>query len=177
MEKVATYSFSLNTNVLKVVGLYPADDKKFLYKVYSYVVYVSAMFPITSLSALHFLLNEELTSFNYNDFMMVAMIFYTLKFLPFVTNLERMRRCIHYFDDPFFNVVTDKHKKTILDCVNICRRNSKIFFVGYLVGYTGFVGQAILNHRQLPLNVWMPKWVKNKAVYYYTEFILVLLGK
>ncbi|XP_063912024.1 odorant receptor 94a-like [Zophobas morio] len=176
MEKVAAYSFSLNIRVMKVIGLYPSNSHQSLHKIYAHVIYILAMIPATTLGLLHFVFTEDITNFTYNDFIMVAMVFYTFKFLPFVKNSAQIKNCIHYFDDPFYTVVQEKHREIVEECVDVCRRNSKVFFVGCIAGLTGFIGQAVLNLEQLPLNVWIPKFVKERALCYHIVHFLVMLG-
>ncbi|KAJ3666967.1 hypothetical protein Zmor_002383 [Zophobas morio] len=67
----AGYSFSLNISVMKLIGLYPSDTYQHLHKAYAVTLYLIFMLPPTILGLLRFVFAQELTSFDYNDFMMV----------------------------------------------------------------------------------------------------------
>ncbi|KAJ3666968.1 hypothetical protein Zmor_002384 [Zophobas morio] len=174
----ARYSFSLNISVMKLIGFYPSDTYPCVHKIYAVIVYLILMLPPTILGPLRFVLAQEVTSFDYNDFMMVGMIFYTFKFLPFVKNGEKFKKCIHYFDEFYGSVVHDQHKKIIQECVNVCQRNSRVFFVGCIGGIVGFMGQLLTREdpTQLLVNVWLPDFVMKSRVLYYHVYVILILG-
>ncbi|KAJ3666964.1 hypothetical protein Zmor_002380 [Zophobas morio] len=56
---------------MKLIGLYPSDTYQHLHKAYAVTLYLIFMLPPTILGLLRFVFAQELTSFDYNDFMMV----------------------------------------------------------------------------------------------------------
>ena len=176
MERGAEYSFSLNITVLKIVGFYPVDSYKVVHKMYACLLYALVLIPVAIFSVLHFVFAEDLTDFKYNDFIMVAMVFYAFKFFPWLVQSNKFKHCIHYFDDLRY-VVEQQHEKTVKECSGICRRNSQIFFASCLAAVIGFVGQAFMNLEELPLNVWVPTFVREKPLYFgFIRFLLLLGG-
>ena len=172
MKRLADLSFSLNITVLKVIGIYPLDNYKLLHKVYAYVIYVVSMVPVSIFCLLHFTCASDLTDFKNNDFVMIAVIFYTIKFFPCLLNRNKIKQCIHYFDR--FDYSLADHKKIIDECVSTCQRNSKIFFMGCVAAVTGLAGQTLMNLDELSLDIWLPKFVREKPLYFYTvQFLIV----
>ena len=174
MKTIAERSFSLSITVLKIVGFYPSNTHKELHKLYGIVLYIVAMIPITILSLLHFVFMENLSDFKSND---LAIIFYTFKLPPCLINRDKIKICIHYFDDPLYSVVKEEHKKIIDECIAICRRNLNIFLVSCVSVAVGFLTPALINVQLLPLNIWLPKFVIERPVFFYLVRFLTFLGK
>ncbi|KAJ3666976.1 hypothetical protein Zmor_002390 [Zophobas morio] len=173
MERVADYSFTLNISVLKFLGFYPVKSYKVLHKVYACILYTLVMIPVAIFIVLHFVFAEDRTDFKHNDFVMVAMLLYVCKFFPWLLQSNKFKHCIHYFDQLYDAV--KEHEKHVEDCSAVCRRNSKIFFVGCVSAIFGFVGQACVNSDELPLNVWVPTVIRQKPLYYGFIYVLCLL--
>ena len=177
METIAGRSFSLSITVLKLVGFYPSNNHKLLHKLYGVILYIVAMIPITIMGLLHFALMTDLADFKSNDFIMVAIIFYTFKLPPCLMNRNKIKDCIHYFDENYSSVVEEEQKKIMDECVATCRRNFKVFFITCMLAALGFLIQSLLNLEQLPLNVWLPKSVRHNPVYFHFVRFLIHFGK
>jgi hypothetical protein len=179
MEEVVRQSFTLNLTIMKIIGLYPPRRYSRIYKVYAYTLYVTAMMPPTIFGILHFMFSEDLTAINYSDFVMVGMIFYAPKLFPFVLNGDNIKKCIHYFDASHYTVLKHEHQKIIEECVHNCQRNSRVFFLGCIVGLIGFIGQVFFREdvHKLPLNVWMPQSIQKQSILYYCIYFLLVMGK
>jgi hypothetical protein len=179
MKEVIQKSFHLNLTVMKIIGLYSSSKYPRIYKMYAYVIYVLAMMPSTIFGLFHFILSEDNSAINYSDFVMVGMIFYAPKLLPFVINGEKIKKCIHYFDASHYTVRRPEHKNIIEECVHSCQRNSRVFFVGCIAGLIGFICQIFIreNIHQLPLNIWLPPSIEKNPIFYYSFYFLLVMGK
>ena len=134
------------------------------------------MIPVAICGLLHFTCTADLTNFKNNDFVMIGIIFYTIKFLPCLIKRNKMKHCIHYYDHFDYNFETLDHQKIIEECISTCRRNSKIFFIGCVAAVIGFIGQTLVNLEQLSLDIWLPKVVQEKPLYFYSAQFLIVTG-
>ncbi|KAJ3666971.1 hypothetical protein Zmor_002387 [Zophobas morio] len=175
MKTISERSFSIAIIVLKIVGFYPSDNHKQLHKLYGIVLYIVAMIPISILSLLHFVFLEEMSDFKSNDFSMVAIIFYTFKLPPCLIHRNKIKRCIHYFDDPLYSVVKQEHKKIMDECIAVCRRNINVFLISCLSTGCTFLAPALINPEILPLNVWLPQFVVDEPVLFQLVRFLTFL--
>ncbi|KAJ3666978.1 hypothetical protein Zmor_002392 [Zophobas morio] len=174
MQRIGDLSFSLNIRLLKIIGVYPSDNYKTVHKIYGYVLYIVAIVPVAVCGLLHFTCTADLTKFKNNDFVMIGIIFYPIKFFPCLIHRNKIKHCIHYYDHFDYNFLTHDHQKIIEECISTCRRNSKIFVIGCAAAVTGFIGQTLMNLEQLSLDIWLPKFVLEKPVYFYcAQFLIV----
>ncbi|KAJ3666975.1 hypothetical protein Zmor_002390 [Zophobas morio] len=174
MKGVADLCFSLNITVLKFIGVYSIENHKILHKVYGYTTYVVTMFPVAIFSSVHFMYFSNLTDFEANDFVMVAMIGFTIKFLPCLMKRNEIKKCIHYFDHFDRSLRRVEHKKIIEECISTCRRNANVYFMGCVVVLGGFSGELLMNLEELPFNMWLPNFVRENPFWFYTVQFLIL---
>ncbi|KAJ3666972.1 hypothetical protein Zmor_002388 [Zophobas morio] len=176
MKTIAERTFGLTIIVLKIVGFYPTNNCKILHKFYGIVLYIVAMIPVTILSLLHFVYMKDLSEFKTNDFVMVALVFYTFKLPPCLINKNKIKNCIHYFDDPIYSAVKEEHKKIIEECIAVCRRNFNVFLISCITGTSGFVLSAAINVEMLPVNVWLPKsFIDEPVIFQIVRFLTFLV--
>ena len=134
------------------------------------------MIPVAIFCLLHFTSAANITNFKSNDFWMIGIIFYTIKFFPCLKKRKKIKYCIHYFDDFDYSGEKSDYKEILDECVSTCRRNSKIFFLGCVGAIIGLIGQTLMNLNELPINIWLPKFVIEKPVYFHTMQFLTLSG-
>lgn len=103
----------------------------------------------------------------------VASCFKTLSFLR---NGHKIKKCIHYFETPDFAFQTPGEKKIVDECVRICERNVKIYFVALSVAVNSwFVLPIVEQSQKLPIDIWLPYEIDDPAVYY-LSYVFVVAG-
>lgn len=174
---IVSDSFKLNVTLLTLIGLYPPKKPSMLHKLYATILYSLAFLPPLVLGTLHFFFMDDFNDIDFSDFVMIGMISYTFKLMPFVTNSSKVKKCINYFDILNYKVFKSE-EKILKACIGSCRRNTNVFFVGCCLSLFGFVAQALLreNPHQLPVKVWFPFTHKEAPVIYYSIYFLLVYG-
>ncbi|XP_063912027.1 odorant receptor 33b-like [Zophobas morio] len=95
------------------------------------------------------------------------MVIYIPKFLPFVTNGNEIKLCIHYFDLEIFSLLEDADD-VLVECTRVCRRNTKFFFSGAIFCWISLLIKPFIwgGSYRLPVEVWLPFSVENQPVLY-----------
>ncbi|KAJ3666991.1 hypothetical protein Zmor_002404 [Zophobas morio] len=107
MPSITQVNFALNLRWMKLIGLYPPEKQTLWHKFWSFVLYFIALVPFAVLGVFGFVLNVGMQIMDYNSFIIVGMVIYIPKFLPFVTNGNEIKLCIHYFDLEIFSLLED----------------------------------------------------------------------
>ncbi|RZC32666.1 7tm 6 domain containing protein, partial [Asbolus verrucosus] len=178
MKGIIKQSFSINLRLMGAFGLYPPETSGFLYKVQAYFLYSAFTLPIPILGTLYFILDEEINAaLDGNAFLIVEMACQITKLFTFIRNGDKIRKCIHYFEKPFFANYTDKQKKIIDRCSRICRRNSIIFLVSIIGGNIFWATRPFFSKEQkFPVDVWFPYNPMAGTKIFYSVYLFLVMG-
>ncbi|RZC00559.1 7tm 6 domain containing protein [Asbolus verrucosus] len=99
-----TLSFSINLRVMNACCLYPPMQHNSLYKITAYLMHVCFVMLVPTLGILHLLLedNLDMERVNYNAGFLAQATCFITKFLPFVKDGHRIRKCIDHLESSFF---------------------------------------------------------------------------
>ncbi|RZC36662.1 7tm 6 domain containing protein, partial [Asbolus verrucosus] len=159
--------------------LYSPEKHNRFYKTQAYIFYCVFIILVPLLAILYLLLEEEIdiVEINYNAAFLSQTTCFITKLLPFVTNIDQIRKCIHYFGDPNFKAHNDGEKKIIDDCVRICRRNSTAFLIGVTGGvFIWDIKPLFGKDYALPIEVWLPFNPKGELKTYYCVYLFLALA-
>jgi hypothetical protein len=126
---------------------------------------------VPSLTILNFIVEEHLDILQLNNTatFLSETICWIIKLLPFLTNGQRIKKCINYFGDTYFKAMLcgDTERKNIINnSIEVCRRNSLVFLVGVIGGLASFIIKPLfLNSQRLPLNMWLPFRTSENWIY------------
>ncbi|RZB38835.1 7tm 6 domain containing protein, partial [Asbolus verrucosus] len=178
MKGIIKQSFSINLRVMGAFGLYPFKTSRFLYKVRAYFLYSVFTLPIPILGTLYFILSEEINAaLDENAFLIAEMACQITKLFPFISNSDKIRKCIHYFELSFFMTYTDKQKKIIDRCSRICRRNTTVFLVSIIGGNIFWATRPFFSKEQkLPVDVWLPCNLMAGTKIFYSVYLFLVMG-
>ncbi|RZC35895.1 uncharacterized protein BDFB_003881 [Asbolus verrucosus] len=179
MGGIVKESFSVNLRVMRAFGLYPPKKHKCLYKLHGFFMYGLFIVSIVLLGCLYLLLEEniDIVQVADNAFLISEMGCYIIKLLPFINNGDQIKRCIHYFESPFFRVSSDKQKKIIDDCNRTCRKISSIFLIFVTCAVTSWAIKPFFwKHYRLPVDVWLPFDATSSPHIYYPVYSFLVLG-
>ncbi|RZC41684.1 7tm 6 domain containing protein [Asbolus verrucosus] len=178
MEKLAKKSFSINLKVMTALHLYSSKTTR-LHKVCALIIYFLFSFHVPLLGSLYFLLEKDINIERVSDnaFVLAEVVSCFFKLLPFITNGNKIRRCIHHLEAPVFQVFNNQQQAIVNTCIDTCRRNSRIFFVLLLSGYTLWsIKPLLLGDHRWPIDVWLPVNVNNKTISFYFVYFYLIVG-
>jgi hypothetical protein len=179
MAGIVKQSFSVNLRIMRALGLYPPRKYKNLYKVLGFFMYSLFMICIGLLGFLYLLLDEniDIVQIADNAFLLSEMACYIIKFFPFINNGDEIKKCIHYFESPFFRVSSDKQKQIIESCNSTCRRINTIFLIFVTGSVTSWAVKPFFwKHYRLPVDVWLPFDATATPQIYYPVYSFLVLG-
>ena len=178
MPSITQVNFALNLRWMKLIGLYPPEKQTLWHKFWSFVLYFIALVPFAVLGVFGFVLNVGMQIMDYNSFIIVGMVIYIPKFLPFVTNGNEIKLCIHYFDLEIFSLLEDADD-VLVECTRVCRRNTKFFFSGAIFCWISLLIKPFIwgGSYRLPVEVWLPFSVENQPVLYVCVFAMLAVDK
>jgi hypothetical protein len=172
-------SFRINLKVMKAFHLYPPENYTPLYKIKAYFMQLVFVFPLPVLGILYLLLEEHLDwkRVNYNAGFLAQATCFTTKFLPFISNGHRIKKCIVFFESSSFNVVKARHEHILNECIQICRRNTRIFLFCVGGGVASWVAKPLFwEGRNLPVDVWLPFNPTSEVTVYCCIYIYLTTG-
>ncbi|KAJ3666936.1 hypothetical protein Zmor_002357 [Zophobas morio] len=171
--------FKLNLIIMRILGFYPTQKFKKIYKLYAYAVYVSFTIPVPTLAAVHLIVGEniDLVQFGDSSFIIFQVGCFIFKLVPFIFNAEEVRKSIYMLEWPIFNNYSKKQEVIIEKCVKICKRNTWLF-LGFCVctflswSVTPFFGSV----HKFPIEIWLPFKPTSNEKRYVLTFIFIFLG-
>ena len=181
MQNITQRSFGINLILMTILNLYPPDKLTFSFKVRAYSIFLISVPPIPVFGVLYFLVEKGLTTteFNENAFLIAEMTCQVGKFLPFITNGTRIKKCIHFFESVQFAPQQKRQKEIINKCCRTCKRNSMIFLVSIVAGIIFFASKPLLMGKghKLPANIWLPFDSKSNPVVFGWVYVFIIFGK
>lgn len=136
MSGFVSYSFRLNIIVLKILGLYPSKSYYKIHRAYAVVLFIVSMAPSFVVGVLHFVYTADLAHINNSDLFLIAMQFYTLKLIPFVTNGTQVEKIVIYFEATCYaitkperiNIIVSQRAEEIHMCSLLVVLEEALFF-------------------------------------------------
>lgn len=179
MEEIVGRSFRINFLVMQILGFYPPQKYKMLYKIYAYVVYCAFTILIPVLAALDLLLEEDvdLEQVSDNAFLVCETGCFIIKFLPFIKNVEKIKKSVFMIEHPLFHIYTKSQEYLIDECVTICRRNCRLFLTICIITLVNWaITPFFLPGDNLPIEIWLPFNYKANKKLYILSFVFVVAG-
>nr|XP_015840912.1 PREDICTED: odorant receptor Or1-like isoform X3 [Tribolium castaneum] len=179
MEGLVKKSFRVNLLVMQILGFYPPQKYKILYKTYAYVVYCAFTILIPVLAALNLLLGEDvdLEQISDNAFLVCQTGCFIIKFLPFVNNVAKIRNSLFMIECPLFHIYTKSQEYIIDECVATCRRNCRLFLTFCIITLINWsISPFFLPGNALPVEIWSPFEHKASRKFYFWSFVYVVAG-
>lgn len=164
-------SFKINFRIMKITALYPPTKYKKFNRVLLFIMYMSFVVPVPILECLNLILQENVTFKQIidNAFMIAELGCLIPKYWPFVHEGERLVRCMHYFDQPIFEVTKDRHRDLIQNCVKVCRGITIFFVAAVSSGFISWSGRPISWENHIfPTDLWLPYDPKTAPTLYNT---------
>ena len=158
MESIIQRSFRVNLILMRLFNLYPPDNPTLLYKLKAYFVLCTLVPSIPILGAVYIYFDESLTLEKLDDsfLIVIEMSCQFPKFLPFITQGSRIKKCILFFESSLFKLSLDKHKQIIDNCCWICRRNCIGFLVCITIAAIYFCVRPLFGSSHFPIDIWLP---------------------
>ncbi|XP_063913043.1 odorant receptor Or1-like [Zophobas morio] len=178
MADKITESFSIVITIYRFLGLYPTRNQSKLRKIWVYGLYFSQV-TTTILLFVNFVVegHSDPATTNQMGIFFSEAVASCLKSVPFLRNGHRIKSCINYFGDPEFETKSNEEKKIVDECVGICRRNVKIYFVAVLVTVICWSSVPLFQKvRRLPIDVWLPYDLQNPVLYFLSYTFLLAVG-
>ncbi|XP_068909817.1 uncharacterized protein [Tenebrio molitor] len=178
-SSITEQSFRINLRVMRAFQLYPPENHTPLYKIKAYFVHFVFVMYIPILGILYLLLEEHLNMerVNYNAAFLAQVTAFSAKFLPIINNAHRIKKCITFFESSSFNVTKAKHGNILNNCIQICRRNTRIFLVCVAVGVTNWATKPLFwEGRNFPTDVWLPFNATSHITVYCCFYIYLATG-
>jgi hypothetical protein len=178
-SSITEQSFRINLRVMRAFQLYPPENHTPLYKIKAYFVHFVFVMYIPILGILYLLLEEHLDMerVNYNAAFLAQVTAFSAKFLPIINNAYRIKKCITFFESSSFNITKAKHGNILDNCIQICRRNTRIFLVCVAVGVTNWATKPLFwEGRNFPTDVWLPFDATSEITVYCCVYIYLATG-
>ncbi|RZC35751.1 7tm 6 domain containing protein, partial [Asbolus verrucosus] len=179
MKSLVKRSFGVNLYVMKYVCMYPPEKPTRLFKLGAYIMYLLLTVPVPVLGSLYFFLEEDipLDRVGDNAFALAQATVCVFKFAPFIINGDQIKKCIHYFESPLPIVFNDKQRNMVKASSNICRRNSRVFFILLICGYTLWSCRPfLLTEYRFPIDLWLPLNPLKKMTFFYSIYLYIVLA-
>jgi hypothetical protein len=178
-SSITEQSFRINLRVMRAFQLYPPENHTPLYKIKAYFVHFVFVMYIPILGILYLLLEEHLDMerVNYNAAFLAQVTAFSAKFLPIINNAHRIKKCITFFESSSFNITKAKHGNILDNCIQICRRNTRIFLVCVAVGVTNWATKPLFwEERNFPTDIWLPFNATSHITVYCCVYIYLATG-
>ncbi|CAH1374448.1 unnamed protein product [Tenebrio molitor] len=106
------------------------------------------------------------------------MFFLSPKLWFVVKNGDKVKRCIHYFDNELVTSMNEGHDKIIDKWVKSCRRNSLVYFISCNICSSAWFIKSFFREdiSELPLDVWNPFKENDRSIFYYSLYVSLSLG-
>ncbi|RZC38331.1 7tm 6 domain containing protein [Asbolus verrucosus] len=179
MEGLVKKSFSANLRVMRLLGFYPPQKYRKLYKIYAYGVYCFFTILIPALASLKLLLETDisLAQISENAFLVCQTGCFVVKFLPFIKSEDQIRRSIFTLECPLFAIYTKKQETIINECIEICRRNCRVFLsVCTITFFFWAITPFFMGGFKLPMDIWLPFDNQSGLGLYLFSFAFVVAG-
>ncbi|KAJ3641554.1 hypothetical protein Zmor_028057 [Zophobas morio] len=176
MANAIRESFDLIIVTLRFVGLYPSDKNQpcvsVLKKIWMYVLYFSqVVLLLLVLANVIFKQYSDVMLFNQMVMFLSQGTATCLKVLPFLRNTHRMKKCIEYFGNSRFTPRSKEEREIMTECVGICRRNVRLYFVALLFTVTVWNFYPLVQKSgRLSVDMWLPCDLTQPLVYYLMYF-------
>ncbi|XP_063912012.1 odorant receptor Or1-like [Zophobas morio] len=178
MSGLIQQSFKINLKVMQFCHLYPPEKQQLFFKLRAHVMHVVFVMAVPTLGTVYLLTEKNLNMerVNYNAGFLAQTACFITKLLPFITNGQRIKRLIDYFDHNSVSVINEEQRDIVNKCVEVCRRNTFIFLVCVTGGVGSWAAKPLFwNGRNLPVDVWLPfDWRTNNLVYGVVYFFVTI---
>ncbi|KYB29103.1 Odorant receptor 33a-like protein [Tribolium castaneum] len=144
-------------------------------------MYVFFIILVPTLTIYNYIIQEnfDILQFNYTATFLAETVSWIAKLLPFITNANRMKKCITYFGTRYFEEMLQRYTsaKIMKECISVCRRNSTVFLYGVICGMTSFITKPLFwKGYQLPLDMWLPFDATSGPGIYYTTYSFLAIA-
>lgn len=181
MTEIINKSFGINLIVMSVFGMYHfGNNMNSFKKICAYCMFFLFTIPIPILGSLYFFFEEniDLVELHNNGFLIAEMVCNLTKYLSFIKNVNRIKKCIHYLELPIFVTKTEKQKKIINASIWICKRNSRIFLISVVAANVFWAARPLLEVQQkFPIEIWLPFDSKSNLFIFYSIYFFLVIGK
>ncbi|KYB29104.1 Odorant receptor 94a-like Protein [Tribolium castaneum] len=179
MKGLVEKSFRVNLLVMQVMGFYPPQKYKSLYKIYTYVVYCAftTLIPVLATLELFLAENINLEQISDNAFIVCEAGCFIIKYLPFVRNADKIKKSLFLIERPMFHIYTKRQEHIIEECVAICRRNCRLFLTFCTITVINWsITPFFLPGNNLPVEIWSPFEHKASRKFYFLSFVYIVAG-
>lgn len=116
MNGIIEQSFYLNIKILRIFCMYTSNKQNIIRKTAGCLMYAlfTILMPILVASYLIFESVSDMARFSDNAILLLQTTCFIPKLLPFLYDIQAIKRCMHYFESPFFQNLEKKHQ-TIID--------------------------------------------------------------
>ncbi|XP_044258923.1 odorant receptor Or1-like [Tribolium madens] len=171
--------FKINLLIMQLLGFYPPNKYKNIYKIYAYAVYVFLTIPVPTLAGIHLLVTEnvDLVQVCDSSFIIFQVGCFIFKLIPFIFIVDKVRESIYMMEWQILNNYTKQQEVIINNCVKICKRNTWLF-LGFCVlsvitwASTPFFGSV----HKFPITIWLPFDATADTKSYVLVFVFIVLG-
>ncbi|XP_063912174.1 odorant receptor Or1-like [Zophobas morio] len=102
---------------------------------------------------------------------------YITKFYPFIARGAQIKKCIRFFEAPFFRISSPKQKLIIEDCNRTCRKINMIFLIFVSGSVTSWAAKPFFwKDYRLPVDVWLPFDALSGPRVYYPVYVFLVIG-
>ena len=179
--KVSEQSFAINLHIMRAFGLYTSKESTPTWKVISYLMYTIFMLPVPLFGTLYFIFdttNFDMMRLNDNAFLIAEISCQFTKLFPFIRDADRVRKCIHYFENSVFRVLKPREVTILQECIDTCVRNSKVYvFAVFSINIIWASKPFFEKDYRLPVDLWLPFDPTTGPVIYYPVFVALVIGK
>nr|XP_015839868.1 PREDICTED: odorant receptor 46a, isoform A-like [Tribolium castaneum] len=180
MPVTVTDCFGVNLTVMGLFGMYHRSGNPTIFeKVIAYCMFFFFTIPIPILGSLYFFFQEnvDLEELHNNGFLIAEMVCNLAKYLSFIKNGHRIRKCIHYLELPIFATRRENQERIINASGWICKRNSRVFFVSVLAANVFWAGRPFMENKQkFPIEIWLPFDAKANAMAFYLIYLFLVIA-
>jgi hypothetical protein len=171
--------FSLNLFVMRLLGFYPSRRFKQIYKLYAVAVYICFTIPYPILAGIHLLVDKDVDLAQVCDssFIIFQVGCFIFKLIPFIFNVDEIRKTIYMLEWPIFNNYTSEQEKILEKCVKTCRRNTWLFLGFCVVAFLTWAAKPFFQHgRGFPIEIWLPSNINVDTRSYVLIFLFIFFG-
>nr|XP_015839876.1 PREDICTED: odorant receptor 94b-like [Tribolium castaneum] len=181
MSDIIGQSFGPNLLIMQILRLYPSQRYTRLHQLQACIMYVFFIILVPTLTIYNYIIQEnfDILQFNYTATFLAETVSWIAKLLPFITNANRMKKCITYFGTRYFEEMLQRYTsaKIMKECISVCRRNSTVFLYGVICGMTSFITKPLFwKGYQLPLDMWLPFDATSGPGIYYTTYSFLAIA-
>lgn len=139
---------------MNTLRMYPNSQCSFRQGIVIYLFF-TVVIPIFGI--IHLLIEEDdVHIINYGVMFLTQAVAFSVKILPFIINNNEIRDCVNHFDDVIFSV-SEEDRHILNNCISVCHRNTKLFFIVISGGLVTWIAKPLLFEKyKTPLDIWLP---------------------